>query len=180
MNETIEEHMDKKLQRWKQSPSPKPVVTGERRGVIEDKEISLLLANIYVAWPHLEDEMISVLDKLLGVERGDLNTARLIFTSLVNQKVRIDVMRDLLEGSWHNRDKDEIYDEILNEFKKLNELRNKYVHGKWWTHENGDTYLQSDNSLSFRYAQPRKVTKKELQLFFERINALWGKVMFGS
>ncbi len=177
--ETIEKHMSKELQRWKNTPAPKSV-EGEQRGVLEDKEIALLLANICVAWPHLEDEMISVLRKLLGVQNGDLNTARLIFTSLVNQKVRIDVMRDLLEGSWHNRDKSEVYDEILNEFKKLNDLRNKYVHGRWWTHESGDTYLQSDNSACITHVEIRKVTKKEMQLYFDRINALWQKILFGT
>ncbi len=171
--------MKKELKRWKNTQAPE-LVTGEQRGVIEDKEIELLLANVCVVWPHLEDAMISVLRKLLGVQSADLNTARLIFTSLVNQKVRIDVMRKLLEGSWHNRDKGEVYDEILNEFKKLNGLRNKYVHGRWWTHESGDTYLQSDNSTYFTHVELHKVTKKEMQLFLKRINGLHGKLLFWS
>ena len=138
-----------------------------------------LLGRIYVAWPHFEDEMISVFHALLGVKEGSfLDTARLLFTAVVNQKIRIDLMRNLLERSWHNRSKGAEYDAIIDEFKQLNDLRNKYVHGRWWTHENGDTYIQLDNSVFLPHAEYRKVTKKELQTFMNRLYALWDKLLF--
>jgi hypothetical protein len=163
--------------RWKNTPPPKMLV-GQRSGSIEDPGIAGLLARICVAWPHFEEEMISVFQDLLGVQAGDFDTARLIFTALVNQRIRIDVMRELLERSRHNRDKGEKFDIVIDEYKKLNDLRNRYVHGRWWTHESGDTYLQSDNSVHFPYVEYRKVTKKELQFFLDRLNALRGKLLF--
>lgn len=117
--------------------------------------------------------MVGIFNRLLGLPTGDYDTARLIFHALVNQKIRIDVMRNLLERSLHNRAKSDEYDAIIKEFKKLNDLRNGYVHGLWWTHENGDTHLQSDNSVFSSHAQYRKVTSKELQAFIDRLNTLW-------
>lgn len=172
--------MSKPLRRWTNARPARTMPTGQGSGSIKDPEIAELLGRICVAWPHFEDEMISVFQDLLGVQHGDHDTARLLFTAVVNQKIRIDLMCELLERSRHNRDKSEKYDFIIEEFKKLNELRNKYVHGRWWTHESGNTYLQSDNSVLFTHVEYRKVTKKELQSFLDRLNVLWRKVSFGA
>ena len=169
---------EKTLRRWKNTAFEHSVPAGGRTGLVDNKEIAALLAQLCVAWPHFEDQMISVFRDLLGSQRGDSETARLVFTSLVNQKIRIDLMRALLERSRLNKDKGVVYDEVLDEFKKLNDLRNRYVHGRWWTHENGDTFLQSDNSVPFTHVKYRKVTAKELQLFLSRLKTLWGRVLF--
>jgi hypothetical protein len=144
---------------------------------MDNKEIATLFGQLCVAWPHFEDQMISVFRSLLGVQRGDSETARLLFTSIVNQKVRIDLMRVLLERGRQNKDRGMDYDFILSEFKQLNDLRNKYVHGRWWTHENGDTYLQSDNSVPSFQIRYRKVTARELEAFMQRLNGLWQRVL---
>jgi hypothetical protein len=163
--------------RWSNAPIDTSTQTGTRRGCIENKEIAALLVQLCVAWSHFEDQMISVFHDLLGNPQGDIETARLILTSLVNQKIRIDLMQALLEYSRLNRDKGEVYDEILDEFRKLNNLRNRYVHGLWWTHENGDTFLQSDNSVPLTHVKYQKVTVKDLQSFLTRLNALWQLVL---
>lgn len=121
--------------------------------------------------------MITVFRKLLGLKDSDLNTARLLFTSLVNQKIRIDLMRQLLERSWHNRDKGQAFDQVIDEFKKLNDLRNKYVHGRWWTHEDGHTFLQVDNSVLHSHVEYHRVTKRELESFLTRLYELWRNVL---
>ena len=162
--------------RWKNVP-PHPSLSGTRRGLVEDQDIAGLLTQIIVGWPHFEDQMVSVFKRLLGLPPANFDGARLVFYSLVNQKIRIDVMRRLLERGWHNRDHSEEYDAIINEFAKLNELRNKYVHGLWWTHDNGDVHLQIDSSAFFSHAEYRKVTSKELQGFIARLNALWQQLL---
>ncbi|HWQ94617.1 MAG TPA: hypothetical protein VN418_03840 [Gammaproteobacteria bacterium] len=169
--------MPKTPQRWTNAPPPK-AITGERRGRLEDADLAMLLGQVLVAWAHFEDQMISFFEKLLGVQHGNLDTARLIFYALVAQKIRIEVMRKLLQKARHNKSKGKRYDEILDEFEKLNTMRNKYVHGLWWTHENGDTHLQLDNSAFFTHVEYRKVTKKELEGFLSRLNTLWAKVLF--
>ena len=152
----------KAKRRWTNAQRAVSTPPGELKGAIGDPEIAGLLGRICVAWPHLENEMISVFGELLGVARDDSWTPRLAFTAIINQKTRIDVMRELLERSPHNTGKSDEYDFFIDEFKKLNDLRNKYVHGRWWTHDSGDIYLQSDNSESFAQAEYRKVTVKEL------------------
>ena len=120
--------------------------------------------------------MIMVFDRLLGLAPSNIETARLLFTTVVNQKIRIDLMRELLERSRHNRGKGPEFDRVLDEFKKLNSLRNEYVHGRWWTHESGETYLQSDNSVLSSHARYRKVNKRELHAFLVRLSALSAKI----
>ena len=149
---------------------------GERRGAIENAEIAALLAKIVVAWPHIEDLMIKVFERLIGVDVHNHENGRLIFTAIVNQKIRIDLMRTLLHRSRVNRDMDQIFDTVIDEYQRLNDLRNKYIHGRWWTHENGDTYLQVDNSEQLTHVVYRKVTTKELEDYCQRLALFGGKV----
>ena len=166
----------KSPKRWTNAP-PKQSLPGSRRGSLEDPEISALLLKTLVNWPHLEDQMISVFQDLLGIPKSDLDSARLLFTALVNQKIRIHVMRELLERSRRNRSVSGDYDAVLKEFEALNGIRNKYVHGLWWTHENGETHLQLDNSAFFAHAEYHLVTLGEVQTFWERLDALWWKTI---
>ena len=121
--------------------------------------------------------MISVFQQLLGVAKHDLDSARLVFTALVNQKIRIQVMRELLERSHRNKGLSTDYDAVLNEFETLNNTRNRYVHGLWWTHENGEVHLQVDNSVFFTQVEYRRVTLAELQGFWEKLDSLWWKTI---
>jgi hypothetical protein len=85
-------------------------------------------------------------------------------------------MRTLLQRSRTNKGKGAEFDQILDEFEKVNSLRNAYIHGRWWTHESGDTYLQSDNSLPSTHARYRKVTTKELEAFHTRLGTLAARI----
>ena len=129
-----------------------------------------------VAWPHTEDLMIKVFERLIGVDVHNHENGRLIFTAIVNQKIRIDLMRTLLHRSRVNRDMDQIFDTVIDEYQRLNDLRNKYIHGRWWTHENGDTYLQVDNSEQLTHVVYRKVTTKELEDYCQRLALFGGEV----
>jgi hypothetical protein len=168
--------MPKAPQRWTGAPKER-VVHGQREGRVADPAIASLLGQILVAWPHFENAMVSVFERLLGVQRGNFDAARLVFYALVAPKTRIDVMRKLLQEGHLNAKKGNEYDEVIDEFEKLNGLRNKYVHGRWWTHETGDTHLQLDNSAFFTQVQYRKVSKHELEEFLSRLSALWSRVM---
>jgi len=85
----VNKPMGKTQRRWTNAPPERTTPTGVKRGLIENPEIAVLFGRICVAWPHFEEEMISVLGDLLAVQRGDLDTARLVFTAIVNQKIRV-------------------------------------------------------------------------------------------
>jgi hypothetical protein len=162
--------------RWANRVKPIPL-WGGRKGIIADAEILSLLGTVCFRWAHAENAMIKIFGQLINAS-DHLHTPRLIFTAIINQRARIDVMRKLLEGSPYNNKKGSDYDHIITEFRKLNELRNSYVHGLWWTHENGTTYLQSDNSVFGLDENFRKVTAKELQEYLDRLNKWLGSVYF--
>lgn len=121
--------------------------------------------------------MILIFCKLIGTKLEDSASGRLIFTAIINQQTRIAVMRALLEKSDLNKDKGDEFDEIIDEFKKLNELRNKYVHSLWWTHESGDTYIQTENDDWFGFSiEYKRVTAKELSECLVRMHQLAGRI----
>jgi hypothetical protein len=171
-------NVKKKIRRWalQESQSLKSL-PGVNKGVVEDEGIAHILGDIVVSWSHLEDAMTVVFHNLLGAKEHDPSTARLIFTSLVSQKIRIDVMRSLLEKSAKNQSRGEEYDEIIDEFSRLNKQRNEYIHGRWWTYENGDTYIQLDNSSHLGCAELTKVSIDDMQSFLSRLTLLLVKIL---
>ena len=139
---------------------------------MDNVHIATLLSRILVLWPHLEDLMVGVFDRLVGTKPENYENGSLLFYAIVNQKTRIDLMRRLLQRGRSNRNRSSTYDDIIDEFQRLNDLRNRYIHGRWWTHQDGDTYLQVDNSEQPTHVGYRKVTVKELEDFCARCGSL--------
>jgi hypothetical protein len=81
-------------------------------------------------WPSVEEQMVGIFMILTGIK--DLQSARQVFRSIINEQIRIKIMRNMLERSPAHTDKGQIYDEIIDEFHALGGIRNKYVHGLWW------------------------------------------------
>jgi hypothetical protein len=150
------------------------VPTGTLSGTIADEVILARLGTIGVMWPHVEEGMIGVLGRLLpgGPGVDSFETARQIFWAIVSPQIRIKVMRTLLSHSRHNRNKGAEYDQVLKEFDQASKVRNGYVHGLWWTHESGRTFLEEPTADEMGHLQARRVTVKELDGYITRLGTL--------
>jgi hypothetical protein len=77
-------------------------------------------------------------------------------------------MLSLLQRSAINRDKEAFYDEVLNEFDKLNGKRNAYLHGIWYTHRDGRIYLSERSIDDFHFLDAREMNTKKSNVYFSR------------
>jgi hypothetical protein len=133
------------MQKSKRFPLPSKkmdlssVPAGIFDGGIKEPAFAAKFGEMASLWPHIEDKMIDVLTELLGGDYG--LPSRQIYRSIISPQARIKVLRSLLERTEMNQRKDKIYDEILNEFASLNNLRNTYLHGLWHTHEGGRVFF---------------------------------------
>lgn len=149
-----------------------PHPDGSYCNAITNPGFSQLLGEIASLWPHVEEVMIAVLGDLCG--GIDRDAARKMFRSIVNQKARIDMMKALLERARINRTKADDYDAVLDEFKALNDERNKYVHGFWLTHkESGRVFFSEITDIDLVLPR-REIKGPELQRIITRMeNLIW-------
>ncbi len=84
---------------------------------------------------------------MLRTNGGGFSPGRQIFRPISSNNTRAKVLLALLNlFSGNDRKKpDPIYEHIISEFQTLAGLRNDYLHGLWWTKNNGDVYLQIEN-----------------------------------
>jgi hypothetical protein len=134
------------------------------------------------AWPHVEDQMITVFQQLTKIP--DFTSAQQIFRSIINQRTRIAVMKTMLQKSPLNQSAGPFYDEVIEEYSKLNTLRNTYAHGLWHTRNNGQVFFceAADEIPSFGFSQ-REVEASELEAVIDRMSALIHRLateMYGS
>jgi len=85
-------------------------------------------------------------------------------------------MRAMLEKSPKHKDKTLFFDEIIEEFSKLNKQRNKYVHGLWWTLEGTRSFVEEETDTYDSYLQRREVTLQEITEIAVRLTALVDKL----
>lgn len=148
---------------------------GSYANAITNPAISQLLGEIGSLWPHVEEQMIVILEDLSRC--GARDAARKIFRSIVNEKARIDVLKALLERTNINRTKSAKYDDMIHEFSNLNRLRNTYLHGLWWTHvETGNTYFSELMDDEHAFFEAREVKAPELQNVINRMEALYNGI----
>jgi hypothetical protein len=149
-------------------------------GQIKDQEILSRLGTICYVWPQVEEGMISFFAKIIpgGPLVDTTEMAKQIFRALFSNRNRIDVMRTLLQHSRHNRNKDPKYDDVLERFGKASSGRNKYVHGLWWTHESGKTFLQQPTVDEMGHRQAKEVTVKEPDDYIHELHQLQRLVHF--
>jgi hypothetical protein len=140
-----------------------------------DEKSALLIGQLATYWPLVEDRMIGILGDLLGyaASLGENGPPRQIFRSILSNRARITLMQSLLERSAINRDKEIFYDEVLSEFGKLNGKRNGYLHGIWYTHEDGRTYLSERSIDDFHFLDAREVKYEEIHSVFLRMESLF-------
>jgi uncharacterized protein YpbB len=104
--------------------------------------------------------MIQVLQDLLGSKRAP---ARQIYHSVISNKARQSLMLACLQRSAINIHKTDLYEEIISQFHNLNAQRNSFLHGLWYTHENGGAFLSESAVNDFHYIDAREVKVEELE-----------------
>jgi hypothetical protein len=163
----------KRPKRRKDDPEPwVKAPKGAYDSGIHDQYILMRLGAICGIWTHIEEAMIDFFSFLLGHKGG---AARPVLRSIVNQEARIKVMRGVLENTWDTVNLSEACDDLLDEFKKVTALRNRYVHGLWFTHQDGKVYLRAPSVDYWDFSDTRRVTTKELDSFIARLYALHEK-----
>jgi hypothetical protein len=163
----------KRPKRRKDDPQPwVKAPKGAYNSGISDQYILMRLGAICGIWTHIEEAMIDFFSFLLGDKGG---AARPVLRSIVNQEARIQVMRGVLENTWDTVNLSEACDDLLDEFKKVTALRNRYMHGLWFTHQDGKIYLRAPSVDYWDFSDTRRVTTKELDNFITRLYALHEK-----
>jgi hypothetical protein len=134
-------------------------------------EIAVPLSILITEFVHLEAMMERVLSVLLGTD--DVRTVGYVYRAIISPKGRQDLMQQLLTLAPINQRHGGEYDEILAEFRSLNLERNKYAHGKWWTHiENGESWLSSHDQHGFGLGAAHTVKADDLDPVIRRIRGL--------
>jgi hypothetical protein len=151
-------------------PPVEGLPSGSYRLGIWNDEFLLALGRIATYWPHVEDAMVMVLHDLIG--RVDFFVARQIFRSIIANEARRKVMTALLEKTALNRNKPQAYDDILHEFYKLNGTRNDYVHGLWFTFEDGRVYLAEQLPEELNLASAHLIDIKDIRAVQARMEGL--------
>jgi len=137
---------------------------------IHNTEIATDVCRIITEWPHIEEQFIPLFAQLTGI--NDINSARIVFRTIVSQDARLKIMMAMLEKSPHHADKAVKFDELIAEFKSLNGARNEYAHALWWTEDRGDVYLSSNLDTYFGYSEPRVMPKNETKQILARTKKL--------
>jgi hypothetical protein len=150
------------------------VPDGAYDGAITNPAIGAAFGHMASLWPHIEDRMIDVLTELLG---GNAELpSRQIFRSIVSAQARIKVMRSLLQRVELNDRKDQIYDEVINEFAVLNDQRNTFLHGLWQTHQSGRVFFVEESIDDISFFHAREVELQEIETLIQRMNKLEDRV----
>ena len=143
---------------------------GELRMGLLDPDLAQIIGRIVGQWTHAEEAMSMLLAAIAGISES---AGRNAFRSILNQHARITVMRNLLEKSHEAVSLGPEYDAFLDEFEKLNGLRNQYLHSVWLTDDRtGKVYLIEAETTHFAHLDPRRITAKELTAVEDRIISL--------
>lgn len=168
----------KTMKRWGTTEHKSHQLPGPAYFGITEQETALAYAQAISYWPHLEEVMIDLFGELLTGDpdrpADPLYSGRQIFRTIINASTRINVMRTLLEKTPVNSNKPALFDEILDEYNRLNTVRNDYVHGLWWTTE-GRVMLAKPTTEYSWHSEPREVSANELALFLAEMRALHDK-----
>ncbi|MEO8758272.1 MAG: hypothetical protein ABI398_11055 [Devosia sp.] len=130
-----------------------------------------------MTWPVVEDAMSHVLGELIGT--NDHEIASEIFHALLAQNTRLPVMLALLQNTRTNATKAEDFDQMLSEFKRLNDERNRLIHSYWFTHRGTDTVYccPSGSALPHAMRKGRVVTQETLVAFLNAESALMRRAL---
>jgi hypothetical protein len=129
-----------------------------------------LVGRIVGAMPQVEELMADLTARLLGDQGA---AGRAVFRGLAGDEQRLRVLRALLEQGTANVAKGGDYDAAIACYAAERRRWRAYVHGLWYTHENGRTFLAAPGgaeAASFLVA--REVKTAELDMELARLNDL--------
>lgn len=168
----------KKLKRFSPFREPGNQPPGQYEPGITNQRFAELLGYIASYWVHVEEVMIRILHDLLGGKpSGDVPPARQIFRGIANNQARARVMKVLLEQSPTNSGKEPFYDDTINEFMSLNDKRNAYIHGLWYTYQEERIFVCERTTDDFYVMGMREVELKELEELIDATHAFVSKVI---
>lgn len=126
----------KPAKRWDGPNQKRPPQNGRVFG-ISNQQVAASYGFVVSYWWHVEEAMIWVLADLLSgdntVFMSPDATVGQVFRSIVSNDARIKLMRSLLTTTPQNRNRSLEFDQIIDEFERLNRRRNGLVHGVWHT-----------------------------------------------
>lgn len=139
---------------------------------LQHPEFALRFAQIVTEFEHLEDRMSWLLNRLIRAP-GWSPTGLHILRAIKSPRGRMDLMRDLLQLDPGNSKLGEEFDEALSEFAQINTTRNKYVHGRWFTSEDGSKvrFRESGDSM-WQLPESEPLSIGDLDAVLTRIRAL--------
>jgi len=141
--------------------------TGQINSGLSNPKHAVLLAKIVTEFEHLEDHMARFMAELSG---ADHRVCSYILRAIKSPRARTEVMESLLQQAPRNMALGEAYDQVIAEFWGTNKLRNKYVHGRWWTSAKGNLVLFAETDPhSFEFAKAAPIKLEELNYVIYRI-----------
>ncbi|HEV7635319.1 MAG TPA: hypothetical protein VGO54_07790 [Bradyrhizobium sp.] len=176
----------KNPKRWQPKISTKEPLGGAYTSGIHNVPMLMKFGLIASTWPQVEEEMIELLNFLIFVDydtrheiskktRGHM-PGRQIFRSISANGVRAKVMHNLLKQFVGNIDKDPMYDFVISEFQTLVNLRNDYLHGLWWTYQDGRVFIQTENIHEMSFNSMGEVLENDFTSFLERSSKIRGLI----
>lgn len=121
-------------------------------------------------WPQVEELMAFIFTALLGIT--DRGVGRITFRTIVNQKIRIDLMRAALKKAPAHKNTSPDLDDLIDEFTAINGLRNRYVHGLWYTLEEDQRVYLEEETSAYAFLDAREVKIDELDAVLLRMGEL--------
>lgn len=123
-----------------------------------------LLGKIAGSMPQVEELMTDLTARLLGDQGA---AGRAVFRGLAGDEPRLRVLRLLLEHGTANIGKGADFDAAIAGYAAVRRRWRAYVHGLWYTHENGRTFLAAPGgaeAASFLVAREVKTAELEAEL----------------
>lgn len=129
-----------------------------------------LLGRIAGSMPQVEDLMADLTARLLG---DPAMPGRAVFRGLASDGERVRVLRALLEDTPGNIAKGADFDAAIAGYAAARRRWRTYVHGLWYTHENGRTFLAAPGRAdAATFLVAREVRTAELTAELARLTEL--------
>ena len=103
--------------------------------------------------------------------------ARSIFRGMAGDEARVKVLRALLERAETNTRKGPQFDAAIAGYAAARRRWRAYVHGLWYTHENGRTFLAAPTGDAASFLVAREVKTAELEAELDRLGELTGTLL---
>ena len=135
----------------------------------------MALGQLVAAWANIEQELCMLMCFLLRCAPWHGTTA---FYAIVNNKARIDVMRNLGTHMIGQTQFQGQLNDLLNRVSKLADNRNSYVHKIWSVSRDGNDVYLTENIGFPAKAQARKVHAAEMREITAKIMQLTKDLRF--